>query len=163
MGDRVEGMSIAEHELIRFVMREARLLDERRYDSWYDLFAEDGVYWVPLTPDQPDGIDHASLAYEDRLLLRIRIDRLKRGPPSQRPPSRSHHLLQMPEFEGQSGAVYVTRTSFHYTEARGDEQNFYVGTAIHHLVDDGGRLKIKLKRVDLLNGDAALPGIQLFI
>lgn len=156
-------MSVAEQELIRFVLREARLLDEQRYDAWYDLFAEDGIYWVPLRPDQPDGINHTSLAYEDRLLLRIRIERLKQRPHSQRPPSRSHHLLQVPEFEDRSGAVYVMRTAFHYTEARGEEQQFYVGTATHHLVEDAGRLRIKLKRVDLLNADAALPGIQLFL
>jgi 3-phenylpropionate/cinnamic acid dioxygenase small subunit len=156
-------MSIAEPELVRFVLREARLLDAQQFEAWYDLFVAEGIYWVPLTPDQPDGVNHASLAYEDRLLLRIRIERLKRAPPSQRPPSHCHHLLQLPEFEGRDGAAYVMRTGFHYTEARGDEQAFYVGTATHHLVADGDGLKIRLKRVDLLNADAALPGIQLFI
>jgi len=152
-----------EQTLIRLVVHEARLLDERRYDAWYDLFADDGIYWVPLTPDQPDGIHHTSLAYEDRMLLRIRIERLKRAPHSQRPPSRSHHLLQVPEFDGRAGEAYVTRTSFHYAEARGDTQQVYVGTAIHHLIEDGLHLKIRLKRVNLLNCDSALPGIQLLI
>jgi len=156
-------MSFAEPDLVRFVLHEARLLDECRYDAWFELFAADGVYWVPLTPDQPDGINHASLAYEDRMLLRIRIERLKRRPPSQRPPSRGHHLLQTPTLEGTADAAQVMRTSLHYTEARGDEQQFYVGTAIHHLVDDGGQIRIRLKRVDLINADAALPAIQLFI
>ncbi len=156
-------MSATPDALIRFVVHEARLLDAQSYDAWYDLFAEDGIYWVPLRPDQPDGINHASLAYEDRLLLRIRIERLKRGPHSQRPPSRSHHLLQLPEVEGRIGAAHVVRTEFHYAEARGDEQQIYVGTATHHLVEDGDRLRIKLKRIDLLNADAALPGIQLFL
>jgi len=152
-----------EQDLLRFVVREARLLDERRYDEWYDLFAADGIYWVPAAPDQPDGVNHASLAYEDRLLLRIRIERLKGAPYSQRPPSRAHHLLQTPESAGTIDGAHIVRTQFHYTESRGDEQQSFVGTAIHHLVADGGDLRIRLKRVNLLNCDAALPGIQLFI
>jgi 3-phenylpropionate/cinnamic acid dioxygenase small subunit len=156
-------LTIAEQDLIRFVTREARLLDERLYDDWYALFAAAGIYWVPLAPDQPDGVNHASLAYEDRLLLRIRIERLKRHPPSQRPPSRGHHLLQTPEFIGRDGAAHVLRTSFHYTEAQGEVQNVFVGAAIHHLVEEDGALRIRLKRVDLLNAGAALPAIQLFL
>ena len=152
-----------EQDLTRFVLREARLLDEGRYDEWYELFAEDGIYWVPALPNQPDGINHASLAFEDRMLLRIRIENLKGAPPSQRPPSRCQHLLQTPELDGISGGVYVVRTAFHYTESRGDDRQFYVGTAIHHLVADGDQLRIKLKRVNLLGCDTALPGIQLFI
>jgi 3-phenylpropionate/cinnamic acid dioxygenase small subunit len=149
--------------LVRFVVHEARLLDEQRFDEWYELFAEDGIYWVPASPGQPDGINHASLAYEDRLLLRIRIERLKGSPPSQRPRSRCHHLLQTPQPAGTVGAARVVRTPFHYTEARGDEQHVFVGTAFHHLVEANGALRIRLKRVDLLTCDAALPGIQLFI
>ena len=39
----------------------------------------------------------------------------------------------------------------------------FVGTAFHHLVREGGALRMRLKRVNLLNGDAALPAVQLFI
>jgi len=57
----------------------------------------------------------------------------------------------------------VLRTPFHYTEAQGDEIQTFVGTAFHHVVRDGQSLRLSLKRVDLLNGDAALPAVQLFI
>ncbi|MBV8111708.1 MAG: hypothetical protein JO012_18275, partial [Hyphomicrobiales bacterium] len=30
-----------------FLIQEARLLDERRFREWMELFAEDGTYWVP--------------------------------------------------------------------------------------------------------------------
>ena len=43
----------ADDELVRFVVREARLIDEKRFDEWYELFAEDGYYWVPASPGQP--------------------------------------------------------------------------------------------------------------
>ena len=36
-------------------------------------------------------------------------------------------------------------------------------TAFHSLVMDEGRLRIREKRVHLLNYDAALPSLQLFL
>ncbi len=151
--------------IARFIYNEARLLDEKRWDEWYALFAEDALYWVPLTRDQPDGVDHTSLAYEDRLLLQLRIERLRRRPPSQQPESWSQHLLQAPEVERAdlSAGVWWTRTSFFYAEARGDEQQILAGVALHHLVRVGSGLKIRLKRVNLLTCEAALPSIQLFL
>jgi 3-phenylpropionate/cinnamic acid dioxygenase small subunit len=147
---------------VQFVIREARLLDERRLDEWYELFAEDGHYWVPASPDQPDPLNHNSLAYEDRLLLKLRIERLKQPTAySQKPASRCHHLLQTPEVERSKKDEFLVRTNFIYTETRGDESQRYAAVAWHTLV--GAPLKIRLKRVDILNCDAALPSIQLFL
>ena len=147
---------------IQFVIRESRLLDEKRFDEWYELFAEDGHYWVPASPDQPDPLNHNSLAYEDKLLLKLRIERLKQPTAySQKPASRCHHLLQTPEIEKSERDEVVVRTSFIYTETRGDESQRYAAVAWHTLV--GEPLKIRLKRVDILNCDAALPSIQLFL
>ena len=147
---------------IQFVIREARLLDEKRFDEWYELFAEDGHYWVPASPNQPDPLNHNSLAYEDKLLLKLRIERLKQPTAySQKPASRCHHLLQAPEIEKSQKDEFVVRTSFIYTETRGDESQRYAAVAWHTLVGDP--MKIRLKRVDILNCDAALPSIQLFL
>jgi 3-phenylpropionate/cinnamic acid dioxygenase small subunit len=153
-------------QLIDFVFQEARLLDEARYDEWNAMFADDAIYWVPLTPDQPEGLGHTSHLYEDKLLRDLRIERLKSPRAfSQQPRSRSHHLLQLPAIEQFDPAAnrYVTRTQFHYTEAQNEEINFFVGTVFHHLREQDGALKITLKRVNLLNSDAALPAVQLFI
>ena len=153
-------------QLIDFVFHEARLLDEARYDEWNALFTDDAIYWVPLTPDQPEGLEHTSHLYEDKLLRDLRVQRLKSPRAfSQQPMSRSHHLLQMPSIERfDPGANrYVTRAQFHYTEAQNDEVNLFVGTVLHHLRVQDGVLRLTLKRVNLLNSDAALPAVQLFI
>jgi 3-phenylpropionate/cinnamic acid dioxygenase small subunit len=142
------------------------LLDEKRFDEWYELFADDGFYWVPLTPGQPDPLQHNSLAYEDKLLLKLRVERLKSPRAfSQQPASRCHHLLQTPEIEKMDEAKgeCLTRTQMIYTETRGDESQRYSATAWHSLARINDQLKIKLKRVDILNSDAALPSIQLFL
>jgi 3-phenylpropionate/cinnamic acid dioxygenase small subunit len=153
-------------DLIDFVVREARLLDAKQFEEWNRLFTDDGFYWVPLVPDQADGINHTSHLYEDKLLRELRIERLKSPRAfSQQPPSRCHHLLQTPTvetFEPQSNR-YVVRTEFHYTESQGDELLFLVGHVLHHLTVHDGALRISLKRVNLLNPDAALPAVQLFI
>ena len=153
-------------ELIDFVIREARLIDMHRLDEWLDLFAEDGIYWMPLEWGQTDPRLTASLMYEDKMLLTIRIERLKGNRTfSQKPRSRCHHLLQTPTVEvfDAEARHFVVRTEFHYTESQGDELQFYVGTFFHHLTVEGGALRMALKRVNLLNCDAALPAVQLFI
>ena len=159
-------MRPTEEEIARFIRHEARLIDEKRLDEWLDLFTDDAHYWVPATPGQPDPVQHNSLAYEDKLLLRLRIERLKSPRAySQRPPSRSLHVLQAPDLENADPGrgEFRTRTPFIYTETRGDESQRYAATAWHTLVWSGERLRIRLKRVDLLNCDAALPSIQLFL
>ncbi len=156
----------SERELIDFVVREARLLDDKRYEEWLDLWTEDGIYWVPLTPEQTDGVHHNSHLYEDKLLRTLRVERLKSPRAfSQQPPSRALHVLQAPAIESSDleARRFVLRTPFHYSEAQGDEIQSFVGTAFHHLVHDGSALRLRLKRVDLLNGEAALPAVQLFI
>jgi 3-phenylpropionate/cinnamic acid dioxygenase small subunit len=157
---------MSETELARFVYGEARLLDEKRFDEWYELFTDDAYYWVPLVPGQTDPLAHNSLAYEDKLLLKLRIERLKQPTAySQKPASRCQHLLQAPEVEKSDPArgEYLLRTPFVYTETRGEESQRYAATAWHTLVGSPAGLRIRLKRVDLLNCDAALSSIQLFL
>lgn len=157
---------VSERSLIDFVVHEARLLDEKRYAEWNALFTDDAFYWVPLTPGQQDGIDDTSHLYEDKLLRELRIERLKSPRAfSQQPPTRSHHLLQTPTVESADPAAncYVVRSQFHYTESQGDEMNLFVGTCWHRLTLQAFELRMTLKRVDLLNSDAALPAVQLFI
>ena len=158
-------MEISRQDLIDFVVREARLLDAKQYEEWNRLFTDDAFYWVPLTPDQPDGVNRTSLAYEDKLLLKLRIERLKSPRAySQQPPSRCLHVLQRPDVESMDAArnEYLTRTAGLYVEIRGEEQQVYACTTLHTLTVVDGKLRIKLKRVNLLNCDAALPSIQLF-
>lgn len=153
-------------DLIAFVVREARMLDEHRFEEWLTLFAEDGKYWMPLEWGQTDPVLTGSLMYEDPLLLRIRVERLKGNRTfSQKPKSRCHHVLQAPTVDSRDDAVgeYHLYTPFHYVETRLDEQTLYAGWARHHLVLRDGALRIKLKRVDLVNCDAAFGNIQLFM
>jgi len=89
-----------DRDLIDFVIREARLIDQHRFDEWLELFAEDGIYWMPLEWGQTDTRLTASLMHEDKLLLTVRVERLKGNRTfSQKPKSRCHHVLQTPQVD----------------------------------------------------------------
>jgi 3-phenylpropionate/cinnamic acid dioxygenase small subunit len=160
------------------VYHEARLIDEKRFDEWYELFADEALYWMPLSRDQPPGAGHTSLFYEDKLLLKVRIERLRHPNAfSQQQPSYCQHILQQPAVEGgemsegvpgSSGAPAasdscVVRTPFLYVEAQLDNQLVLAGVAYHHLIRQAERWRIRMKKIELLNREAALPSIQLLL
>ena len=153
-------------DLINLVIAEARMLDELRFNDWLELFTDDGIYWMPAEWGQTDTKLVGSLMYEDKLLLSVRVERLKGLRTfSQRPKSRCHHVLQVPTVDARDDEAgeYLVYTPFHYVETRVDDQNLYAGWAKHTLVLVDGSLRIKLKRVDLVNCDAAFGNIQLFM
>ena len=162
--------SFSDQQLVDFVYAEARLLDEQKFEDWLALFTDDGHYWMPLSHGQTDPLMQGSLMYEDKLLLQVRVERLAgQRTYSQQPKSRSHHLLAQPSIETQDTlhrpdqGQYVIRAAFHYVETRLDQQTLYAGWATYQLVGQDGRLRIRQKRVDLVNCDSALRSIQLFM
>jgi 3-phenylpropionate/cinnamic acid dioxygenase small subunit len=157
---------VATTALVDFVYREARLLDEKRFAEWHELFTDDALYWMPLTRDQPNGTTFTSLFYEDKLLLKVRIERLRHPHAfSQQQPSFCQHVLQAPSVEISDGSAnhYVTRTPFMYFEAQLDRQLILAGVTTHHLMSVNGALRIRLKKIELVNCDAAFPSIQMLL
>lgn len=157
---------ITPDDLVSFVYREARLLDAQHFDRWLELFAPDGRYWMPLEYGQTDRRLTASLMDEDLFLLRLRVERLNGNRTySQKPKSRCHHVLQHPQvdvFDPEANR-YVVWTAMHYVETRLDQQDLYAAWATHELATIDGALRIRLKRVDIVNCDAAFGSIQLFM
>lgn len=152
----------------QLLYREAQLLDARRFTEWLDLFTAQGYYWVSTSSHQSDPLHEPSLAYEDKLLMQIRIDRLNHEHAhSQRPPSRCHHLLQPAVLSPAPGAAdagaVLARSAFHYTEQRANQQIMIPGYATHTLLRTRDGWRIALKRIDLLSESAPLPMVQLFL
>lgn len=155
-----------EHAAIEsLIYREARLLDEKAFEDWLALLTDDVLYWAPLRRGQTEDEVHNSLFFEDRLVLRIRIERLNLPLVfSQQPPSYCQHVLQRPELVSSVGRTFETRTPFVYLETQLDQQ-IVLGGSVHHQIVavDEGTYKIRRKRIELLNRDAALPSIQMLI
>ena len=144
-------------ELEAFVLREARLLDERRFSDWLALFAEDGVYWVPTRPGQETPQEALSLFYEPKPLLAMRVARLERPDMhAQTPVSRTvHHVsaVEVTDLEVRSALVVA--------EWRAGEARWFAGRVLHRLRREAGGLRIVLKRVDLIDSEAPQRAIAV--
>ena len=133
-----------------FVLREARLLDERRYAQWLELFAEDGVYWIPTRAAQASPHEALSIVYEPKRLLALRVERLARTDAHvQAPPSRTVHHVS-----GIEVSALEARSALIVAEWRADESRWFAARVTHQLRQEADGLRIVLKRVDLIDGEA---------
>ncbi len=151
--------------LERFLYNEARLLDEQKWQEWDALFTEDGEYWVPATPGQPDGINHQSIMYETKMLRAVRLKRYSHPNAfSLQPLPRSVHVVSnvmLDSFDADDGSC-VVNSRFIMFQYRRDVQHTFGGNVTHqlaHTTDDGYR--IRRKRVDLVNCDAPMDNILI--
>jgi 3-phenylpropionate/cinnamic acid dioxygenase small subunit len=160
--DAAAGIDCARFE--RFLIYEAGLLDTRRFREWMGLFAEDGTYWVPALPDQEDPFGQASLFYDDRDLMKTRIDRLEHPRIHvQTPPSRTAHLLgnTIVEQADEAKGEYLIGSTFIMVEYRDDQQRVFAGRQHHRLRRDGASFLIVQKRVNLINCDGAFEAMAV--
>ena len=89
-------------ELMQFYIREAWLLDERKFQEWIGLFTEDVLYFMPRRKNVPRRESHRevtplgdlALIEDDKRYLEMRVARLETGMAwAEDPPSRTRHLV----------------------------------------------------------------------
>ena len=149
-------------EIAGFLIAEARMLDERRWEDWLTLFTEDGWYWVPLEEGQADPRETVSLIYDDRRLLETRIRRLAEAAlHAQTPASRTSRIVANATVEGENAGDVTVRAKFQMVESRQDRRRVFAGTTWHRLRRDGEGLRIRWKRVDLVDCDSVHDGISV--
>ena len=49
MAKKANGRDV-QYDVEQFLYRQAELLDTKQWQPWIDLFANDGVYWMPPEP-----------------------------------------------------------------------------------------------------------------
>jgi 3-phenylpropionate/cinnamic acid dioxygenase small subunit len=64
---------------IELVWREADLLDRKDYTTWQDLYADDGVYVIPIDRDAEEFDDVLNMVYDDQRMRRLRVNRMTEG------------------------------------------------------------------------------------
>jgi len=161
-GSTASGIDRAAFE--EFLFREAALLDARRFRDWMALFADDGAYWVPAVPEQASPFDQASLFYDDRELMKTRVDRLDHPLIHvQTPPSRTAHLVGnvIVEQADATKGEFVVGSTVIMVEYRDDAQRVFAGRQHHRLRVVGDGFRIVQKRVDLINCDSAFEAIAV--
>jgi len=151
---------ITRDEAERFLIREARLIDERQFEEWLALFTPDCLYWLPITDGDPNM--EPSLIYDDFARMQERVFRItSTQAPSQSPASRTLHMISNVDVLGEAeGGVRLNANQAIFEFRPGDPsqvglgvQRVYAASAQYLLVG-GPEWRIKLKKLWLLDRDA---------
>ena len=142
-----------QREVEQFLYRQAECLDSRDWQGFIDLFAGDGIYWAPASPEQTTGDGVPSIFYEDRDLMTVRMKRIQHPHAwSQMTAWGTNHVVSNVVVENGSNGEIVARSRFHLMEFRNDATRHFAGSYLHHLKRGRNGLQIKLQRVDMVNG-----------
>ena len=152
-------------EARRLVEREARLLDQLRFDDWLSMYTAECIYWVPSTPQAGDPRREIAVMFDDRRRLEDRVYRLRTGFAwSQAPASRTVRLVTNVEvFATARDDVRMLRSNFLISEFWGNETRVLTGWAGHRIVRESAAWKIQAKQVNLIDCDQCIrnPSIVL--
>jgi 3-phenylpropionate/cinnamic acid dioxygenase small subunit len=108
-------------ELMQFYIREAWLLDERKFDDWLDLFTDDLLYFMPRRKNvlrrelhrEVTPLGDLAILEEDKRYLEMRVARLATGMAwAEDPPSRTRHLIGNLEAKLLENGEVEARTAF---------------------------------------------------
>lgn len=150
----------------RLLYREARLLDERKYDDWLELWAMDCRYHVPVRSNvaaKPgEGVIHIegemdsdtgmALVDDNKMLLFTRIARLKTGKAwCENPPSRSRRFVSNVEvYNGEKEQTYKVYSNLLQFRSRRDrEEALFSSQRRDIIVQQGESLIFKERKVVL--------------
>ncbi|HVH77532.1 MAG TPA: 3-phenylpropionate/cinnamic acid dioxygenase subunit beta [Stellaceae bacterium] len=172
-------------EIEQFLYREARLLDERRFEDWLELFTDDVRYSMSgranryprsskaiaiLDPARHRDEDTAkagelTLLDETKESLKGRVARLSTGMAwAEDPPSRTRHLITNIEIEdgGAPGGIRAYSNFLVYRSRGEREEDFYVGARQDVLRQAAGGWKIAQRRLVLDQNVLAAKNISVF-
>lgn len=134
-------------EVSQFLYREARLLDEERYEEWLGLMTEDVHYWMPgiqarYRRDKSPRLDPGRMAFfdDDLLNMRRRVTRFLHNTAwAEDPPTRACHVVANVEVElTERGDEYIAHSTFVNCRGRNEAEEYWMS----------GRRKDRLRRLD---------------
>lgn len=144
-----------QRQVEEFLFHQAELLDTKNWQAYIDLFAEQGIYWMPARPEQTEWLDSPSIFAEDRPLMSVRMGRITHPNAwSQAPLWETNHIVGNVVIEEMTPAGIRVRSRFQVQELRRDSSRSFAGTYRHTLLVRGDDFKIELQRVDLMNAQA---------
>lgn len=165
--------SVAEVEALLY--REARLLDDHRYEDWQQLFTEDARYWLPISGDgsETDPERSISIIYDDLARIDERVFRtLHTRVLDQNPRSRTVRIVSNVEVDPDriEGDV-VVRCNQLIGELRPgghgqvglNDQRFLAGRCEYRLRAEPAGWRISLKKVVLLNADQPIYNLTFIV
>ena len=152
-------------EFRQLLEREARLLDQLRYEDWLKMYTAECIYWVPSTPSAGDPRREISVMFDDRRRLEDRIYRLHTGFAwSQAPASRTVRMISNVEvFSTAQDDTRMLRSNFLISEFWGDETRVLTGWAGHRVVREREQWRIQAKQVNLIDCDQCIRNPSIIL
>ena len=139
----------------QFLFFQSELLDGKHWNAYIDLFADEGVYWMPVTTEQTEWLDSPSIFAEDKPMMQVRMGRVTHPNAwSQAPQWGTSHGVSNVVIESHSDVEVVVRSRFQMMELRRDQVRHFGGTYRHTLRRQGDDFAILLQRVDMVNAQA---------
>ena len=147
------------------IEREARLLDELRFDEWLAMYSPECIYWVPGTPEGGDPRREIAVSFDDRRRMEDRIYRLRTGYAwSQAPKSRTVRMISNIEvFATERSSTRMVRSNFLVSEFRVDSTRFLSGWCAHRFVQSGETWLIQVRQVNLIDCDQNLRNPSIIL
>jgi 3-phenylpropionate/cinnamic acid dioxygenase small subunit len=147
-------------EVEDFLFREARLLDDLKLDEWLQMFAPDGLYWIPIDENAPVA-SQGAIVFDTPLRREERVHHLLHTSfPAQSPRSRTIHCISNVMVHSQDTKVLVTSSQVIYEMRTGDFAQKGIGHITplvarvdHVLRSIQGHLRITEKKILLINRD----------
>ena len=154
--EAVAGVAMdVQREVELLLYRQAAMLDAKQWKAWTELFADDGIYWMPAAPEQTDWTREPSVFAEDRWLMEVRMGRLLHPNAwSQAALWGTNHIVGNVIVEAQGADELRVYSRFQMMEMRRENVRHFGGSYRHTLVRTPAGLRIKLQRVDLMNVQA---------
>jgi len=152
-----------ERAVERFLFREARLLDEGDYQAWLDLYTDDAVYWVPRERGQDDPLNAASIIYENKAVLAMRMRRLMhpRAYALEPAPHTTHMIGNVEVGEPDRRGELAVHSALVMVEYRDGEKRVFSGRCAHRLRRVESDFRIVFKRIDLVDCDGPMGLITI--
>jgi 3-phenylpropionate/cinnamic acid dioxygenase small subunit len=148
----------------QFLYREARLADERLYRDWENLWAHDGVYWVPANRGDIDPEREMSIIYDNRSRISLRVNQFYTGKryaaESESTLRRVVSNIELLEVRGEEVRVASNAVIFESTQR---QDNIWGSRNEHLLRKVDNQWQIVFKKVTLVNCDKALDNITFLI
>ena len=146
----------------QFLYHEARLLDAQRYEEWLDLYTADATYWVPLEQGQADPFETSSIIYDDRTLLELRVRQARHPRAHARQPlARTVHQVGNVTVLAEEHSEIRVASTLQLVEFRNQQQRLWAALVEHRLRRVPQGLRIAHKRVDLVNSEGELDGVEI--
>ncbi len=143
-------------DVTEFLWHEADMLDRKDYDTWLDLWIEDGVYILPIG-EGDDYENQLNLCYDNDKMRRMRIDRFKRGfSISSAPAADTIRTVSRIAIESAEGDIIALRAAEHLIEDKFGRQRTWAANLSYRLRKTDGGFKIDRKIARLLNSDGML-------